>query len=526
MRQLDDLTENRDIMDQFEHKSIQQKPTGSDKTKILIVDDESLNLNVLVELLRDEYKPVIAKNGLQALERVASSPPPELILLDIMMPEMDGYEVCRRLKASSTTAHIPVIFVTAMGAVADETRGFELGAVDYITKPISPALVRARVKTHLELSRARESLKKQNAVLRDRLNFLTTVIHAVSQSGEVDTVLQTLLDGAVTLVGAERGVVATRDLQGNLLSRMQSGRELGAVAPETFEIANGRNALIWNSESHSKLATPLSTGEELPGLLYLERAASSGVFDRQELDLVSALSDQTSSALRSGALERDRARLHQFLERYVSPQVAGALVDNADSPILAARETEVTILFADIVGFTGQAEQLPPSVILEFLNQHFSLLVDVIYQHEGMVKQFAGDEVMAIFGAPSDQPDHAQRAVRAGLAMLSEFERWQSERAAQGLFTVGLKIGLHRGPVVVGSLGSAERMEYAAVGDVVNTASRVMSLASHFGLRNCVLTTQEVVDECADLVTAKHLGDESVKGKQTKVSVYQISARS
>ncbi len=135
------------------------------RQRILVVDDERLNINVLIGLLKSEHKIMIAKNGEQALRRSLSDPPPDLILLDIIMPGMDGYEVCRRLKADERTRDIPVIFVTAMGDVHDETKGLEIGAVDYITKPISPPIVKARVKTHLTLRRAREFLKHQNQIL-------------------------------------------------------------------------------------------------------------------------------------------------------------------------------------------------------------------------------------------------------------------------------------------------------------------------------------------------------------------------
>jgi putative two-component system response regulator len=136
----------------------------SEQAKLLIVDDEKLNINLLVELFKEEYRLSVAKNGAQALQR-AIEQQPDLILLDIMMPEMDGYEVLRRLQAQPATADIPVIFVTALGEVGDEQQGLELGAVDYITKPISPPIVRARVKNHLELRRSREELKHQNEAL-------------------------------------------------------------------------------------------------------------------------------------------------------------------------------------------------------------------------------------------------------------------------------------------------------------------------------------------------------------------------
>jgi putative two-component system response regulator len=133
--------------------------SAAEEFKILLVDDNTTNLQVLRETLDGSgYKILIAKNGRSALEIVRKGHP-DLILLDIMMPEMDGYEVCRTLKADATTQPIPVIFLTAMADAEDEAKGLALGAVDYITKPINPGLVRARVRNHLELKRHRDHLE-------------------------------------------------------------------------------------------------------------------------------------------------------------------------------------------------------------------------------------------------------------------------------------------------------------------------------------------------------------------------------
>ncbi len=131
----------------------------SSRSSLLLVDDTPANLSVLSELLRDDYRIRVATSGERALQIVASDAPPDLILLDVMMPGMTGYEVCRRLKADPTTRHIPVIFITALDEVDDEMRGLELGGVDYVVKPISPPIVRARVRTHLTLSEQSRSLE-------------------------------------------------------------------------------------------------------------------------------------------------------------------------------------------------------------------------------------------------------------------------------------------------------------------------------------------------------------------------------
>ncbi|MBX3732173.1 MAG: response regulator [Verrucomicrobiae bacterium] len=128
--------------------------------QILIVDDAPENVDVLAAILRGHYQVKVALNGARALKIAQSDTPPDLILLDVMMPEMDGYEVCRQLAATPRTRDIPVIFATAKTEVDDEARGFELGAVDYLTKPVSPPIVLARVRTHLALRQSRKNLEQ------------------------------------------------------------------------------------------------------------------------------------------------------------------------------------------------------------------------------------------------------------------------------------------------------------------------------------------------------------------------------
>ena len=137
------------------------------QARILIVDDEPANLKVMREVLASNYRLSFAKSGAVALQLIENDPP-KLILLDVMMPDMNGFEVCKILKANPKTAHIPVIFVTALTQEQDESEGFSLGAVDYITKPISSAIVKARVKTHLSLVQA-EQLKQAHVDLVERL---------------------------------------------------------------------------------------------------------------------------------------------------------------------------------------------------------------------------------------------------------------------------------------------------------------------------------------------------------------------
>lgn len=139
----------------------------SKKAKILICDDERANLNLLINILKEDYQLVVAKDGHEAIERSLQSPPPDLILLDIMMPGINGYDACAQIKRDIKTSHIPVIFITAVSEMMDGTRGFAVGAVDYVTKPFYPPVVIARVENHLSLARAYRQLAAQNEQLKE-----------------------------------------------------------------------------------------------------------------------------------------------------------------------------------------------------------------------------------------------------------------------------------------------------------------------------------------------------------------------
>ncbi len=185
------------------------------KPLILLVDDERLNLNILMKILSHDYRIKVATNGDQALQRAASNPRPDLILLDIRMPGLSGYQVCRSLKRNPDTRAIPVIFLTALSEEEDEKQGLALGAVDYITKPLRPSIIQARIRTHLGLKKAHEELAQRNAELENML----TLRESVEQIARHD--LKTPLNGILGSVDLLSEDAAIRDRHGPILDLLE-----------------------------------------------------------------------------------------------------------------------------------------------------------------------------------------------------------------------------------------------------------------------------------------------------------------
>jgi putative two-component system response regulator len=166
------------------------EPNTDDRPQILIVDDSQESRSILQRILSG-YRTSVAGDGAEALKLLDSQPAPDLALLEIMLPEVGGFEICRRMKADERLREIPVVFITGLSEVEHEARAFELGAVDYITKPFSPAVVRARVRTHLALQEAREELTRQNLVLEEQV---------LARTGQLEDALKQLRDGSLETI--------------------------------------------------------------------------------------------------------------------------------------------------------------------------------------------------------------------------------------------------------------------------------------------------------------------------------------
>ncbi|MCX8070532.1 MAG: response regulator [Thermodesulfovibrionales bacterium] len=233
------------------------------RQSILVVDDVPLNVQIINEILKNDYRILFALNGQDAI-KITKQDKPDLILLDIMMPEMSGYDVCNLLKKDEDTKDIPIIFLTAMGSEEDETMGLELGAIDYITKPISPPILKLRIKNHLDLKRYRDKLEKlSKSAVKAKGEFLANITH------ELRTPLNPIIGLAELILATplndeQKSALETiRDSAYSLLSIIEDLIEISRLESEGLQ--NSKESFSIN-EVIQNVSTIITTKAQLKGL--------------------------------------------------------------------------------------------------------------------------------------------------------------------------------------------------------------------------------------------------------------------
>ena len=350
------------------------------KRTILVVDDSSSNLSMLNECLKDFYKVIVAKNGKKALE-LLSEKKIDLVLLDVVMPEMDGYEVCRQIKNTKHTEDIPIIFLTALGDSADEQKGLLLGAADYIIKPFSPPIVRARVETQIHLLEKKEHLE------------------------------ETLAD-----------------------------------------------------------------------------------------------------------LEKSNRFIQKTFGRYLSDDVVHMILRQGEGLHLVGEQKEVTIMMSDIRGFTSICEKLTPKDVVWVINCYLEAMTDIILEYQGTITEFIGDAILAVFGAPLPMEDSSIKAMACALDMQNAMDQVNEKCAAQGYPDLRMGIGLHTGSVIVGNIGSSNRLKYGIVGHNVNVAARVES----YTVGGQILISEPTFQPYTTEVELRKSIEVSPKGVSEPMLIYEL----
>jgi adenylate cyclase len=367
---------------------------------ILVVDDVPDNVQIVqLRLESRSYKVITAGDGAEALEKVKSALP-DLILLDVMMPGIDGIETVKRLKADASLPFIPVILLTARSDTKEVIAGLDSGADDYLTKPFDHGALLARVRAMLRIKALHDTVQDQSRLLEE-------------QAGELASMNRTL----------EKRVAA--------------------------QVAE------------------------------LERVGR--------------------------------------LKRFLSPQITDVIVAEGQDNALQSHRREVVVLFCDLRGFTAFAETAEPEEVMEALREYHLAIGPLVHRFDGTVGHFAGDGLMVFFNDPIACPDPVARACGLAVAIREALQIVIESWRARG-FQLGFGIGIAQGYATMGLIGFDQRMDYAAIGTVVNLASRLCGEA----VDGQILVTKRVALAVKDTVKTEFLGEMALKGFTRATDIFHV----
>ncbi len=506
---------------------------------ILIVDDGRENREFIAEyvLKPHGYGALMARDGREGLE-MAQRHKPDLILLDLQMPRMNGVEMLRAMNEQGID--IPVVLMTFYGSEEIAVEVYRLGVKDYVKKPFTTEEMLMAIERSLGDSR----LRREKQIMNDRLlaanlqlqrslnelNILYSIGKSVTSLTDMDQLLPRIVEAAVRVAEAEEGALYLLD-GSTLVCRARRGRGGRATADNTpandsfaMRAASDRKPLATALTSGgSSAAAPLIFNDAVIGVLEVTNTSPGAAqFTEHHCALLSTLSDYGAIAIENSrnyerlrqTKEQEKSRIVDSFGRFVSPGVVQQVVAQPESVRPGGESRIVTILFADMRGYTHYAETFPPAAVLETLNRYLSMAGEAILAHGGTIDKYLGDGLMAIFNAPGDQPDHVLAAVRAGMILQEAIARMSEERGDGVAFGVGISTG----EAIVGYLGGEHALNYTAIGDVVNVARRLTEAARS----GQTLVDESVVTALHRRVSAKALGELKIRGRSQPVRAYEI----
>jgi adenylate cyclase len=221
--------------------------------------------------------------------------------------------------------------------------------------------------------------------------------------------------------------------------------------------------------------------------------------------------------------EREKKKIRGAFQYYLTASVVEQMLKNPEKLRLGGEKKDLTVLFSDIRGFTSISEHMTPETLVKFLNEYLTQMTDIVFKYDGLLDKYMGDAIMAIWGAPLDQPDHTSRACYTALDMLDTLRTLQEKWAAEGMPRLDIGIGVNAGPMVVGNMGSDRRFDYTVMGDSVNLGSRLEGLNKVYGTN--IIVSEMTYERVREEILGRELDSVRVKGKDQPVNIYELIVR-
>jgi adenylate cyclase len=415
---------------------------------------------------------------------------------------------------------------------------------------IAPGLTESHIRGRIQANTGDFMPERQIAddknLRRDyeRLRIGHELARAVGSELDLDKLLPKILDKAFELVGCDRGVILLVDDRGELSPRYvktRSGKsDPNIVLSKTVmaEVTTNRAAVLSSdatmdarfSGAHSiimqgirsTMTLPLLHAGDLLGIMHLDSLFTSNAFTEKDLQICTGMAAQAAISIQNARLAtriEKEAQTRAQISRLIPPSVVEQVLKGELQIEKGGRLQEVTMLFSDIRGFTTMSDGRPPQEIVNTLNEYFEVMVDILFKYSGTLDKFVGDEIIGLFGAPISIDDAPFKAVACGLAMLQALEEFNRTRAAENQAAIRIGIGINTGNVITGSIGSTRALQYTAIGDAMNVASRLVNVASS----GEIIVSEDTYRHVVGRVDATALQPVKVKGKADELKVYRIN---
>jgi adenylate cyclase len=375
------------------------------------------------------------------------------------------------------------------------------------------------------------------------LNILAKLLQNLITIQSLDEVLELVMNNIFESLPVDRGFLMLYDELGtNLIPKVvkyrndSSDKQAITISKTIVETAvkdrvailtldaqsdprfqGGQSIILHNIKS--AMCVPISRKEKVIGVIFVDSMSKNQKMTTEDLELLTALANYAAIAIEQSRLNeniRKEKELRSRLERYHSPSIINKIMSSQKSEnIFNISEQEVSIMFADIVGFTSLSEKHDPQYIAALLNDFFTEMTEIIFRNEGTLDKFIGDALMAVFGAPYPQKDHALRCVNAALQMKDQLVNFNQSRKEK----IQIRIGINSGKVVAGDIGSPQRIEYTVLGNTVNIASR---LESSIAKPSQIVISADTHRLIQDKFQTQYLGDFELKGLEKKIKVYEV----